>query len=83
MLDATQISRFGKIHLQGSLPKDTTLTLATRSGNVQDPEKTGWSNWTEDVQATSFVQVKSPSARFMQYRLSFGSVTGTTTRDGG
>jgi len=77
VLDATQISRFGKIHLRGSLPKDTTLTIATRSGNLQDPEKTGWSNWSEETPAVSFVQTKSPPARFLQYRLTFAIKAGT------
>ncbi len=49
VLDATQISRFGKVHLHGTLPKGATLTLATRSGNVRDPAGTGWSNWSEEV----------------------------------
>src|SRR5205085_1789254 len=53
VLDASQISRFGKIHLRGSLPKETGLTVATRSGNVQDPDKTGWSNWSEETSAAS------------------------------
>jgi hypothetical protein len=76
VLDATQISRFGKIHLQGSLPKDTTLTLATRSGNLQDPDKTGWSNWTEETPAIAFSPIKSPPARFLQYRLTLSSNAG-------
>jgi hypothetical protein len=71
VLDATQISRFGKIHLRGTLPKETALTIATRSGNLQDPEKTGWSNWSDETAAAAFIQPKSPPARFLQYRLSF------------
>lgn len=76
VLDASQISRFGKIHLRGSLPKETGLTVATRSGNVQDPDKTGWSNWSEETAATSFIQVKSPPARFLQYRLTLAAAGG-------
>jgi hypothetical protein len=76
VLDAAQISRFGKIHLQGSLPKNTSLTLATRSGNLQDPDKPGWSKWTEETPAVAFAQIKSPSARFLQYRLSLSSTGG-------
>jgi hypothetical protein len=76
VLDAAQISRFGKIHLRGSLPKETALTVATRSGNVQDPDKTGWSAWSEETAATSFVAIKSPPARFLQYRLTFGGKGG-------
>jgi hypothetical protein len=76
VLDATQISRFGKIHLRGTLPRNTTLTVATRSGNIQDPEKAGWSPWSEESPAVTFVQVKSPPARFLQYRLTFGKQAG-------
>jgi hypothetical protein len=54
----------------------TSFTLATRSGNVQDPEKTGWSGWSEEAPAATFVQVKSPPARFLQYRLTFTSTAG-------
>src|SRR5439155_21160744 len=37
VLDATQISKFGKIQLHGSLPQGTSLKVATRSGNVKEP----------------------------------------------
>jgi hypothetical protein len=73
VLDATQISRFGKMHLMGSLPHGSMLTVATRSGNVQDPVKAGWSAWSDDVPATEYVQTSSPSARFLQYRLTLAS----------
>jgi hypothetical protein len=76
VLDAAQISRFGKLHLNGSLPKETGLTIATRSGNLQDPEKAGWSGWSAEAPAVSFAQVASPSARFFQYRLTFTSKGG-------
>lgn len=73
VLDATQISRFGKMQLHGSLPTGTTLTVGTRSGNVKEASDKDWSKWTEDVSAHDFLPVTSPSARFMQYRLTLGS----------
>ena len=73
VLDATQISRFGKVHLHGSLPPATALTLSTRSGNVQDPSNAGWSKWSDDIPAVEYVQISSPTARFMQYRLTLTS----------
>lgn len=79
VLDAGQISRFGKIHLQGSEPAGSTLTISTHSGNVQDPGKAGWSKWTDPVPATEYVQVASPSARFLQYQLTMTSKEGKTT----
>jgi hypothetical protein len=71
VLDATQVSRFGKIQLHGFLPNETTLQIATRSGNVKDADEPGWSDWSKDTDAAEFLPVASPSARFLQYRLSF------------
>jgi len=79
VMDATQISRFGKVQLRGSLPPGTTLNIATRSGNVKEPSEKGWSNWTKDVPAEEFLPITSPSARFLQYRLTFESKDGSTT----
>src|SRR5205807_3984685 len=79
VMDATQISRFGKMHLHGSLPAGTTLTVSTRSGNVKEPEEKGWSKWTDEAPATEYFQIASPSARFLQYRLTFTSKEGRTS----
>jgi hypothetical protein len=79
VLDSKQTSRFGKINLRGSLPSGTTLTVATRSGNVADPASKGWGNWTAEVPAAEYVQVHSASARFLQYRLTFTSSDGKDT----
>ena len=53
VLDAQQISKFGKIQLHGSLPIDTTLKVSTRSGNVKEPTETSWSKWSADQPATA------------------------------
>ena len=79
VLDATQISRFGKMQFHGSLPEGTTMAVSTRSGNVHDAAENGWSQWTKDVPVTEFLPVQSPSARFLQYRLSFTSAEGKKT----
>ena len=76
VLDASQISQFGKIHLQGSLPENTTLTVATRSGNVREPGEMGWSAWSRETPATEYLPIQAPSARFLQYRLTFTSKGG-------
>lgn len=78
-LDAAQVSRFGKIALAGSLPKGTSLTLSTRSGNVSSPDQKGWSEWSESVPAAQYMDVKAPSARFLQYRLTFKTDDAGTT----
>lgn len=73
VLDAKQISRFGKVQLRGALPAGSKLTIATRSGNVEEAAAPGWSKWSDEIPAVEFVQVPSPSARFFQYRLTFTS----------
>jgi hypothetical protein len=71
VLDATQVSRFGNVQLHGQLPDGAGLKVATRSGNVRDADSQGWSAWSADVNASEFVKVAAPSARFLQYRLTF------------
>jgi hypothetical protein len=73
VLDATQTSLFGNLQLHGQLPDGTTLKVSTRSGNVRDSDATGWSAWTSDQDATEYLKVTAPSARFLQYRLTFGT----------
>jgi hypothetical protein len=73
VLDATQTSLFGNLQLHGQLPDGTTLKVATRSGNVRDSDAAGWSAWTNDIDATEYLKVTAPSARFLQYRLTFGT----------
>lgn len=79
VLDATQISKFGKLHLQGSLPEGTSITVATRSGNLSEPRNTGWSAWSAEMAAAEYLQISSPAARYLQYRLTFASGDGKTT----
>lgn len=79
VLDAQQISRFGKMHLRGTLPAGTALRIATRSGNVEEASAPGWSNWSQEVSAAQFLQISSAPARFLQYRLTFESSGGKET----
>ena len=79
VMDANQISLWGAMHVTAEIPDDTSLTVETRSGNVQDPEEGPWSPWSEsqvlmpDAQAPSLqprqLVINAPPARFLQYRL--------------
>ncbi len=83
-LDAAQISLWGILNLTADIPEGCSLTVETRSGNVQDPEQAAWSNWSTaqslmpddklPALAPKEVTVQSPPARFLQYRL---TLTGT------
>jgi hypothetical protein len=79
VLDAQQISRWGHMNLQGLLPSGTSLKVSTRSGNTADPDVAGWSAWTEPVNASRFVEIKSPTARFLQYKFDLTAGDGNTT----
>ena len=78
-LDAAQISLWGTMSLTADIPEGCSLTVETRSGNVQDPEQAAWSSWSQahalmpDAQlpalAPKEITVQSPPARFLQYRL--------------
>ena len=77
--DAQQISLFGMIDLNLSMPEGTSVMVQTRSGNVADPEMAPWSDWTEPVTfspddgvsplAPRSTKVQSSPARFLQYKL--------------
>lgn len=79
VLDATQVAQFGKLQLQGTLPAGTGATLATRSGNVQDPDTGGWSKWSDDSAAAEFMPIIAPPARFLQYRLTLSTNNASAT----
>ncbi len=79
VLDASQISRFGTVHLRGLLPDGTSLLISSRSGNVADSTGHGWSSWTEARPAKEFIEAGAPPARFFQYQLAFASDNGAAS----
>ncbi len=62
VFDCGTPARFGRIDWRGSAPNGTSLALDTRTGNSEEPDST-WSQW---LPAPG--QVKSPPARFVQWR---------------
>lgn len=77
--DASQVSLWGRLNVMCDIPANTSIEIATRSSNVADPDHPTWSPW--DVAATlehdpdqpalapRGVTLRSPSARFLQYRV--------------
>ncbi len=79
-LDAQQASLWGKLNVHAELPAGTTLAVQTRSGNAADPEAGSWSAWSDEsgveLQGEGqpvYLDVASPPARYLQYRLVLGS----------
>ncbi len=58
---------FGRLTFRGTVPAGTGLNFDTRTGSSQRPDST-WSEWTEAPGT-----VRSPSARFIQWRARFSS----------
>lgn len=88
-LDAKQISLWGKLQVTAKVPAGCTVAVQTRSGNVADPEAGSWSDWSDPQEVrfsgdhSSYLDVTSPSARFLQYRLTLdGKPKATPTVQG-
>jgi hypothetical protein len=67
VLDANAFTRWGKVHLTSVL-HGGKIGIETRSGNVNHPEN-NWSPWTAVAVSELGGVVRSPSARFLQYRV--------------
>ena len=86
VMDASQISLFGQMNIVADIPAGATVTVQTRSGNLNDPEKGPWSAWSEpqvlthdpdaDPLTPRRVKVTSPPARFLQYQLTLKATEG-------
>ena len=72
-LDAGQVSHFGRLHLHGQIPPQTTLTVATRGGNTKEPTDATWGPWSAERPAAEYVPTDVSPARFVQYRLTLAS----------
>jgi hypothetical protein len=89
VLDANQVSLWGKLHLTGTTPPGATISVQTRAGNVQDPDQAAWSAWSTPVVLEHSpaalaltprqVPIVSPPARFLQYRLTLVGDAHTTS----
>jgi hypothetical protein len=72
VLDASGFATWGKIHLLADL-RGGKAEIATRSGNVNRPQK-NWSDWEPVALSPNGGTVKSPPARFLQYRVTLSAV---------
>ncbi len=75
--DTSYISSWGCISWNSNTPSQTELKLFTRSGNSRKPDIT-WSDWSREY-TQSGEKIKSPSARFIQYRAILTTNNSATT----
>ena len=69
LIDAAQPARWGKLQLEADIPDGCEILMASRSGNVKEPNDATFSDWTEDVAVTQATDLNCPLGRFCQYRL--------------
>jgi sugar lactone lactonase YvrE len=67
VFDTSIVSRWGNILWEAIAPQGTSILFATRSGNTSKPDNT-WSEWSEDYTVSDGSPIKSPQARFIQWR---------------
>ena len=76
--DAQTISTWGQISWKAVIPKDSTLTLYTRSGNTKLPDET-WSDWSSAGSDPNGAHVQSPRSRFVQWKAEFATTNPAST----
>jgi len=73
-MDGKQIVQWGTMRLAASSPNGAKVTVATRSGNLAKPDEKTWSSWSKEQTVNGgYIPIMSPSARFLQYRLSLAA----------
>jgi len=79
LIDADQPARWGKLQIEADVPAGCKVSVACRSGNVEDVNDPTFSAWTDPVEITGPVPLTCPLGRFCQYRLTLQSPRGDTT----
>ena len=72
VIDCFTKSIWGSISWIGTRPANTKISIYTRTGNTDAPDKS-WSKWEGPFTVKSGDKIKSPSARYIQYRIIFSS----------
>ena len=77
VLDTTTVSDWGCIYWQAAQPEGTKVTLATRSGNCENPDYT-WNSWSVPYQSPG-EKITSAPARFIQFKANLQTINTDTT----
>ena len=73
LIDAGQPARWGKLAIEALVPEGCEILMASRSGNVAEPNDSTFSDWSNDVVVTDATDLNCPLGRFCQYRLTLKS----------
>ncbi len=69
MIDASQPARWGTFKIRADQPTSTQVTVSTRSGNIEDPNDSAFSPWTDATPITDSIEMLCPVGRFCQYKV--------------
>lgn len=65
--DAQTVADWGTLSWRASVPPDGRVDVFTRSGNTATPDDT-WSTWSGPYATASGEEIKSPNARYLQWK---------------
>lgn len=73
IIDASTPVQWGRFHWHGQQEDGQEVVASFRTGNTDDPETDGWSEWSRDSEVTNSesAEIPGPPSRYMQYRLTF------------
>jgi hypothetical protein len=74
VFDAVGVSRWGCLTWDAQVPRGSSLTFSTRTGNCENPDKT-WSKWSEELTSSGGVVTSFPG-RFVQWKAILRSSAG-------
>lgn len=68
--DSTTVARWGRLSWRATTPQGARLAFKTRTGNSARPDNT-WSDWSEALTDAQGSLIRSPNARYIQWRAEF------------
>jgi len=74
--DAGTVARWGRLNWRGDNLEAGRLAFRTRSGNSSRPDQT-WSEWSEPLTDPKGSLVRSPNARYIQWKAAFQASGGS------
>ena len=75
--DANTVARWGRLAWHADAQPGSQVMFRTRSGNSARPDNT-WSEWSEPMTNPAGSIIKSPNARYIQWRVEFQSTNGAS-----
>ncbi len=76
VFDARNFARWGRVYWKAETPAGSAVSLFTRSGNVDNPDR-NWSSWSRASRAPGETSA-SPGARFVQWKAVLTAGNGQT-----